>query len=101
MTLVAIVCDDASIQPVLPQVILLAEAVARVGDALEADKASPENVIVTRQKSGWINKGIFPRIIKVLGQVLQHACPERQPILLMDAHHVHCCRETLSMAASY
>ena len=101
MTLVAIVCDDTSIQPLLPQVVLLAEAVARVGDVLEADKASPEHVIVTRQKSGWINNQVFPRIIKCLGQVLQHACPERQPILLMDAHHVHCSRETLSMAASY
>ena len=100
MTYVAIVCDDASIQPVLPQVILLAEAVARVGDVLEADKATPENIIVTRQKSGWINSRIFPRIIKVLGQVLQLACPERQPILLMDAHHVHCGKATLSMAAS-
>ena len=68
MAYVAIVCDDASIQPVLPQVILLAEAVARVGDVLEADKASPEHIIVTRQKSGWINNQISLALSESLGR---------------------------------
>ena len=95
MSHIALICDDHTIQPQLPQIILMAAATARLADVVWAREAAPNNVHMWRLKSGWISNEVFPAVIRMIARSLQIACPERQPILLMDAHKVHCSKPTL------
>ena len=86
---VAIICDDTSIQPRLPQVLVGNEHVLRVQD-LEAVKASlPANVFLIRRKSCWVDHVLFAQILKWLRAAVSAIDPHIQILLLCDTSPVH------------
>ena len=98
MTHVAIVCNDTSLQPELPQVLLVAEKIFPNVSATNVRSTLPSNFHLWRRKSGWVNIPAFLEIIEVLAKVLDKHAPGRPSILLMDALKIHCCSEVLAAA---
>ena len=96
---IAIVCDDTSVQPVLPQIIVgNCKAVLKKVQATLAPQLR-ENVFLLRRKSAWVNADLMVNVLKVLGTVLQPYTDERQPILLMDACPAHLAAKVFRAAA--
>ena len=98
---IAILCDDASLQPLLPQVLLVNERTVtaemlRSWTPIRGCKAE-----VWRGRSAWINNLVFARIVRRLGRVLQEHAADRQVILLMDAHVCHFCAGVLAALREY
>ena len=54
LTHVAIICDDTTIQPILPQMIIGNQHLLRVSDMKELETELPKNVTLVRAKSSWI-----------------------------------------------
>ena len=91
LSLVALLCNDSSIQPNLPQYILGNEHVLQtsvLGD-LRGDRSLSANVHVLRRKSSWVNDTELAAIARNWGRALQQPCPDRQPVLLLDACSSH------------
>ena len=89
ISFVAIICDDTSIQPRLPQVLVGNNHVLRVQD-LEAVKASlPANVFLIRSKSCWVDHVLFAQILKWLRAAVSAIDPHIQILLLCDTSPVH------------
>ena len=70
LSFLALLCDDPTIQPLLPQIIvgnehLVPEAVRR---ALEAESLLMKNVTVLRRKSAWVNDGLLSLVAATWGK---------------------------------
>ena len=91
LSLVALLCNDSSLQPRLPQYILGNEHVlqASVLGELRRDVSLSPNVHILRRKSAWVNDTELAAIARHWGRVLQEHCPDKQPILLLDACSAH------------
>ena len=97
-THVAVICDDSAVQPLLPQVVLVNERTCTV-KTLQGWKPLPAcRAEVHREKSAWINNVKCAEVVSCIGQALRTHAPERQAILLMDAHISHFSLETLAAA---
>ena len=88
---VALLCSDSSIQPRLPQYILGNEHVLQTSalGELRRDRSLSPNVHILRRKSAWVNDAELAGIARHWSRVLQQHCPDRQPILLLDACSAH------------
>ena len=89
LTLVAMVCDDSSLQPVLPQFIIGNQNILRVADLKELDPMLPENIIVVRAKSSWITTELLIVVLEQLRRRLDNHRVAKSPVLLMDGCPVH------------
>ena len=94
LTHVALLCDGADLQPLLPQFIVGNERTFLVRDREALRAACPSNVHLVRQKSAWNNIALCARIVKMLGAALRAYCPvpfvrRWQPVLLLDACRLH------------
>ena len=89
VTFVGIICDDPSIQPVLPQIILGSERALtqRLLKGLRPRLRS--NVCLLRVKNGWMTAELMAKLMTLLGEKLEGLLAEYQPILLMDAYSAH------------
>ena len=100
-THVAVICDDATLQPQLPQVILVNERTC-TNLTLQNWKPIPGcKAEVLRHKSAWINNAKFADILRRIGEALKTHAPDRQAILLMDAHSCHFSEEALAALHAY
>ena len=100
-THVAVICDDAALQPQLPQVILVNERTC-TNLTLQNWKPIPGcKAEVLRHKSAWINNAKFADILRRIGEALKTHAPDRQAILLMDAHSCHFSEEALAALHAY
>jgi len=97
VTHVCIICDDTTLQPKLPQLVLANEHTLRVQDIAELDNVPP-NVHIKRRKSAWINVPGLVEYIRLLGDALRAHAPDRQPILIWDALRVHLHEKVLRAA---
>ena len=88
LTHVAIVCDDPTIQPDLPQILLTNGHVVRRRDVSTIVENLPPNIALWREKSSWTNVDIMCRI---LGQLALALAPHvhLQPILSLDCARQH------------
>ena len=89
LTYIAIICDDTSIQPRLPQVLVGAEHVLRVKDLKTVQNLVPANVYLIRRKSGWLDNVLFAQIVKWLRAAVSQIDPHIQILLLLDTSPVH------------
>ena len=91
LSLVALLCNDSSIQPRLPQYILGNEHVLQTSvlGELRRDSSLSPNVHILRRKSAWVNDTELAAIAGHWGRVLQQHCPHRQPMLLLAACSSH------------
>ena len=87
--MVAMVCDDSSLQLVLPQFIIGNQNILRVGDLKELDPMLPENIIVVRAKSSWITTELLIVVLEQLRRRLDNHRVAKSPVLLMDGCPVH------------
>ena len=101
LSYVSIVCDDPAVQCKLPQILLVASAILPLATYSAAKEQLADNVHIWRRKSGWINNEVFAEIVTWLGGVLKDIAPNRQPILMMDAHKVHFAIPVLRCAAKH
>ena len=88
-TLVAIICSDSAMQPLMPQVILAPQALLRVETWCALQSGLPDNAYVKHNATGWNSEGVLVEIITILGMILQPFLEEYQPVLFLDAAPVH------------
>ena len=98
MTHVAIICNDTTLQPSIPQILLLAKKSASLKQLAGWQAIKGCSAEVWRCDSAWVNKAVFARILARLGAWHRSVAPDRQAILLMDAHSVHCSKEAARAA---
>ena len=89
LTHVALVCDDNTVQPLLPQFIIGNEHVLRVTDLTEIESSLAHNIIVIRAKSSWVTVELFIVLLEMLRKVLNAHNVRQVPILLLDCCPVH------------
>lgn len=89
MTHVAVVFDDTTIQPKLPQVLLARESTVLARDLPGIMASLNGNVHLWRLKSGWIDAAVMAEVLKLIGAALAPFMDRYQPIFLMDAHEAH------------
>ena len=97
-THVAIICDDATLQPQLPQIILVNQHTVTARSLKNWSPLPGCRAEIWRNKSAWINNEVFTSIVRHLGKVLRTYAADRQAILLMDAHTCHFSEEVLAEA---
>ena len=98
LTHVAVICNDTTLQPSIPQILLLAKKSASLKQLAGWQPMKGCSAELWRCDSAWVNKPVFARIITRLGAWQRTMAPNRQPILLMDAHSVHCSKEVAAAA---
>ena len=88
-THVALICDDAATQPLLPQLIIVGERVARARDMPTLRASFQANAYLMRLKRGWTNCVVHQMVVALLRDALAHIRDEYEVILSMDACKVH------------
>ena len=91
MTYVAIVCDDPSIQPLLPQVLICRKHLVRANEVDAISEALPPNFKLLLATSSWTNEAIMVYIFGLLATALSSYATTHRPILFMDTapSHLH------------
>lgn len=89
LTHVAIVCDDSSIQPLLPQVIFVGDKTLTREQWRTLSEQLPHNVYVKRLPKAWNNATQHRVIMRMLGMTLSPHLATMQPILVADAAPLH------------
>ena len=87
LTHVAIICDNTTVQPMLPQFILGNHKILQAGDLTNLAGRVPENVYVVRGKSSWVNNTVMCMILQTLRSCLQ-AKGIHQEVLFHCGTHV-------------
>ena len=72
------VCDDSSLQPVLPQVIVGNHNIVRAAYLQELEPMLPENIIVVRAKSSWITTELLIVVMEQLRRGLDRELSKRR-----------------------
>ena len=98
-THIAMICDDPSIQPRLPQILLGNERIfpKSMVERLSGELAA--NILLWRRKSGWVTKPLMREVLAQLLRSLGELTATHQVILLLDTAPVHICRKFLAAAA--
>ena len=78
-THVGFLCDEPSVQTVLPQVMFFAGKHLSWKNWTELQACLPKNVFVRRQVSGWSNAEQHKIILRILRLVLEPFLPAMQP----------------------
>ena len=89
LTHVGVICDQADIQPLLPQVLIGNEATFLQRSMVELRGACPANVTLLRQRSAWSNAELCAMIVQRIGHALAPCRGRYQPVLLLDAARIH------------
>ena len=88
-THVVMVCDDAAMQPLLPQVLIFNKHMLPQQESDLIQPILPTNVYMLRQKTGWMNEDSMKQILKLLHASLLPSLGNRQVILSCDAYRAH------------
>ena len=89
LTHVVLICDDSTIQVILPQVIIGNANILRVSDLNEVAGKLPANVTVLRGKTSWVTVEVFIAILEMLRKALDENKVSKVPVLLLDGCSVH------------
>ena len=93
------ICDDTSIQPLLPQVMVISSKVLSVAQFEVLRASLSDNVSLVRKGSGWNDHMTQVEIIFLLSRCLADIVVEKQVILLFDACKVHLAPAVLTALA--
>ena len=99
VSLVALVCDDDLIQPLLPQVFISNEHVLSAADVAELSSTCPGNAFVARRRSSWVNAPVFCEIIGLLAASLGQVIRSFTVVLCMDTCKAHLHTSVLAACA--
>ena len=98
-TLVALICTEPALQPLLPQVILVSDKALRAQDEAAVQASLPDNVYLLRRKSGWNNKETQAEIVALTKVALGAHLERYQVIWLSDACKAHMAPEVMAAIA--
>lgn len=89
ITHVALVCDDATVQQSLPQIVICNERTLpqKVHGALQASLG--DNFVLLRCASAWVNTDVMVEIVRLLAEALEPHITTLQPLLMLDAYRAH------------
>ena len=90
LTHVAFACDDPTIQPLMPQIIIANERTIPKRQITAIRRSLRRNILVIRAKSAWVNGSVCAQIVRLLLEALAPRMHEFQPILSFDANRAHC-----------
>ena len=88
-THVAMICDDASVQPQLPQNFLGDEHTFAQQVVSAIQPGLPKNIILWRRASAWVNKKTMVDVVHALAAALGEELSARRVMLLLDACRIH------------
>ena len=88
-TLVATICSESRLQPLMPQVLLGKRELLTAGAWLALQEDLPDNVYVKHNDTGWNSEALLVQIVTILGLILRPFLELFQPVLFMDAVPFH------------
>jgi hypothetical protein len=89
LSLVAFVCDDAALQPLLPQIFVSNGHVLNKEDVASLNATCPKNVFVIHRRSAWVNTPLLIEIVGLLKEMLRHVLRTHAVVLAMDTFRTH------------
>ena len=98
-TLIAMICDDPSLQPLLPQVLLGNEHIFQQRVLQELRPTLAANIHVWRRPSAWANGRTMVEVVQLLARALGAALRNTRVMLLLDACYIHMGRGFLRACA--
>ena len=99
MSLAAFVCDDAEVQPLLPQVLVANKRLLTQAEMVEAMAALPAGVHIWREEKAWTTSEIMIRLLTTLRRSLEPVLQTRKVILSADAFRAHMTKPVFRAAA--
>ena len=100
VTHAAFVCDDTTIQVLLPHILIGSTHVLSVAVKNAVEPLLHRNVFLLRRKSAWVNVDMMVAIMKLLGHILRPHMARFQPVLVMDALAAHIAGRVLRAAGA-
>ena len=100
-THVAMICDDTSLQPRLPQILIGNEAIFPVAKLESVRPSLPPNIRLWRRKTGWVTAEVMRDIVRELSAALGELTATRTVVLLLDTAPVHLGERFINMAARH
>jgi len=89
LSYVCMITDDVSIQPLLPQVLMVSKTVVSVKDVSIVKETLPGNIILWHGDSSWTSTAKMTALIELLVTTLKDHLRERQIILPADCYRAH------------
>jgi len=92
LTHVGLICDQADIQPQLPQFVVGNERTFLARNMPALRLACPPNVTLVRQKSAWSSAALTARVVREIAAALRRLGARSrnlQVVLVMDAARIH------------
>ena len=88
-TLIAMICDETSFQPLLPQVLLGNEHIFQQRVLAELQPSLDRNIHLWRRPSAWATRRTMVEVVQLLARALGPVLHERRVMLLLDACYIH------------
>jgi len=89
LSLVAFICDDAAIQPHLPQIIVSNDKILSKAVYEEAQTLMTTTIQLWRRNTAWLDTKAIIEVLKCLHRALSSHLPTKQIILCLDANRAH------------
>jgi hypothetical protein len=99
-TLLASVCNDAEMQPILPHILIGKWTKRDHRSIASMFKDSCPSVLVLRNQKGWMTGNMFEEYIHFLRACVDAVTPGRRVVLLFDVAQSHLTEGVLAAAAS-
>ena len=98
MSYVAVVCDDIALQPLLPQFLVANEHTVLRRNMPSLLEHLPNNVILLRRRSAWVDQDLMVDILKELRRSLLPYMHMVNAVLLWDAARQHIAKKVIGAA---
>lgn len=99
ISIVGFICDDNTIQPMLPQFIIANKRIVPRSAAARFQAHRSDTVQLIHRQSSWLNAPTLRQLFRELGRALRAAAPDRFVILSMDACPTHLASSVLLQLA--
>ena len=87
-THVAVICDDPTMQPLLPQVLIFNDKQITTRRAAALENDLPFNVRIIVKKSAWTDASVNAAILASIGKLLE-SFPTKRAIVILDTCNAH------------
>ena len=94
-SLIAVICDDCTIQKHLPQFLIVNERHVPMTIFKDWHKSTTHSLIVMRHRTAWLDARGLRGILRILARRLTEHAPNRHYVLSMDTCPTHLTRTTL------
>jgi len=99
MSLATFVCDDATVQALLPQVLLVNRRLLTQEELAAARQGMPAQMQIWREDKAWTTGDVMIRLLRALREALNPVLSQRKVILSADAFRAHLTKPVFRAAA--